>query len=187
MSDSSIDMKQKSPCTAEFKANGGCSGSPLPNDYFVAGGRLAAKVSSRQREIRGQEFCRQGWRPPVSLTVAVRSTGCWKIFCGTHQPTMLDRAKHIQRPGVFQSFPETSFRWGNAMAFRDQRHRRNLVNVRIYYLKMQFIEGFTMILAMQFCAPVTQGNRKFMSDSSIDMNKESQETAATRRMVLWKN
>jgi hypothetical protein len=73
MSDSSIDMKQKSPCTAEFKANGGFSGSPLPNDYFVAGGRLAAKKNFRQCEIRRQKFCRQRWRRPVSLTVAVRS------------------------------------------------------------------------------------------------------------------
>jgi len=73
MSDSSIDMKQKSPCTAEFKANGGFSGSPLPNDYFVTGGWLAAKGSFRHREIRGQKFCRQDWRPPVSFTVAVKS------------------------------------------------------------------------------------------------------------------
>lgn len=73
MSDSSTDMKQKSPCTAEFKANGGFGGSSLPNDNFVTGGRLAAKGSFRQREIRGQKFCRQGWRPPVSLTVAAGS------------------------------------------------------------------------------------------------------------------
>jgi hypothetical protein len=54
MSESSIDMKKKSPCTATAKAKGGFTGSPLRNDCFVAGGKLAAKGSLRQCEIRGQ-------------------------------------------------------------------------------------------------------------------------------------
>jgi hypothetical protein len=63
MSDSSMDMKEKSPYTATFKANGGFSGSPLQNDYFVVSGRLAAKGNFRQREIREQKFCRRGPEP----------------------------------------------------------------------------------------------------------------------------
>jgi len=55
MSDSSIEMKQKSPCTAKFKANGVLAES-LPNDYLCR--RLAAaKKNLRQREIRGQKLC----------------------------------------------------------------------------------------------------------------------------------
>ena len=95
MSDSSIDMKEKSPCTAKFKANGGFSGSPLPNDYFVAGGWLAAKGSFRQREIRGQKFCRQGWRLPVSFTVAVRSNrlpGKFPPMISNHPFTRISRS-----------------------------------------------------------------------------------------------
>jgi hypothetical protein len=52
---------------------------------------------------------------------------------------------------------------------------------------MRFIEDFAWILAMQSCVPVTQGSRKFMSDSSIDMKQKSQNTAATKQMALWKN
>ena len=54
MSDSSMAMKEKSPYTATAKAKGGFTGSPLRNDFFVAGGKLAAKGSLRQCEIRGQ-------------------------------------------------------------------------------------------------------------------------------------
>ena len=40
--------------------------------------------------------------------------------------------------------------------------------VRIYYLKIRFVKGFGLILRVQFCAPVAQGNRKFMPNLSID-------------------
>jgi hypothetical protein len=151
-------MKQKSPCTAEFKANGGFSGSPLPNDYFVAGGGLAARVSFRQREIRGQKFCRRGWRPLVSLTVAVRSN---------------------RLPGKF-----TPMISNHPFArIRGHGHRHHFAIVRIYYREMRFIEGFAGILAMQSCDVMTQGSRKFMSDSSIDMKQKSQNTAETRQVV----
>ncbi|MGA9778536.1 MAG: hypothetical protein WBS33_09725 [Verrucomicrobiia bacterium] len=159
MSDSSIDMKQKSPCTAKFKANGGFNGSPLPDDYFVADGWLAARGSFRQREIRGQKFCRQGWRPPVSLTVAAGSN---------------------RLPGKFPPMISTIL----LPAFRGHGHRHHFAIVRIYYREMRFIEGFTGILAMQSCVPVTQGSRKFMSDSSIDMKEKSQDTAETRPVAL---
>ena len=162
MSDSSIEMKQKSPCTAEFKANGGFSGSPLPNDYFVTGGWLGAKGSFRHREIRGQKFCRQDWRPPVSFTVAVKSN---------------------LLPGKFPPMISTIL----LPAFRGHGHRHHFAIVRIYYREMRFIEGFARIVTVQFCAPVTQGSRKFMSDSSIDMNQKSQDTAETRSVALWKN
>jgi hypothetical protein len=59
--------------------------------------------------------------------------------------------------------------------------------VRIYYLKMRFIVGFSGILAMQSWDIMEQSSRKFISDSSIDMNQKNQDTAATRRMALWKN
>ena len=162
MSDSSIDMKQKSPCTAEFKANGGFSGSPLPNDYFVTGGWLAAKGSFRHREIRGQKFCRQDWRPPVSFTVAVKSN---------------------LLPGKFPPMISTIL----LPAFRGHGHRHHFAIVRIYYREMRFIEGFFGVLAMQSCDVMTQDSRKFMSDSSIDMNQKSQDTAETRPVALWKN
>jgi len=162
MSDSSIDMKQKSPCTAEFKANGGFSGSPLPNDYFVTGGWLAAKGSFRHREIRGQKFCRQDWRPPVSFTVAVKSN---------------------LLPGKFPPMISTIL----LPAFRGHGHRHHFAIVRIYYREMRFIEGFSGVLAMQSCDVMTQDSRKFMSDSSIDMNQKSQDTAETRPVALWKN
>ena len=158
VSDSSIDMKQKSPCTAEFKANGGFSGSPLPNDYFVNDGWLAAKGSFHQREIRGQKFCRRGWRPPVSLTVAVRSN---------------------RLPGKF-----TPMISNHPFArIRGHSHRHHFAIVRIYYREMRFIEGFSGILAMQSCDVMTQGSRKIMSDSSIDMKQKSQNTAETRQVV----
>lgn len=121
MSDSSTDMKEKSPGAATFKSNGGFTGSPLRNDYFVAGGGLAARGSLRPCEIRGQ----------------------------------------------------------------GQGH--HFAIVRIYYLEMRFIEGFAGILAMQFCVPAAQSNRKFMSDLSIDMKQKSQNTAATRQVAFWKN
>ncbi len=179
MSDSPMDMKEKSPYTATFKANGGFSGSPLQNDYFVVSGRLAAKADFRQCEIRGQKFCRRGWLPPASFTLAVWSNRLPGEFYGTHQATFLDRA-------VFQSFSEPSFGWGNALAFRGQGHPHNLVIVRIYYLEKRFIEGFAMILAMQFCDVATQRMQNFLSDSSTDMKQKSQYTAETRRMALWK-
>jgi len=160
--DSSTDMKQKSPCTAEFKANGGFSRSPLPNDYLVSGGWLAAKGSFRQREIRGQEFCRQRWHPLVSFTVAVRSN---------RMPGKL--------PPMISNHPFARI--------RGHGHRHHFLIVRIHYLKMRFVEGFALILRVQFCAPVSQNSRKFMSESSIDMKEKSQSTAATRRMALWKN
>jgi hypothetical protein len=162
MSDSAIDMKQKSPCTAEFKANGGFSGSPLPNDYFVTGGWLAAKGSFRHREIRGQKFCRQDWRPPVSFTVAVKSN---------------------LLPGKFPPMISTIL----LPAFRGHGHRHHFAIVRIYYREMRFIEGFSGVLAMQSCDVMTQDSRKFMSDSSIDMNQKSQDTAETKPVALWKN
>jgi len=162
MSDSSIDMKQKSPCTAEFKANGGFSGSPLRNGYFVAGGGLAAKGSFPQCEIRGQKFCRRGWRPPVSFTAAVKSN---------------------LLPGKFPPMISTIL----LPAFRGHGHRHHFAIVRIYYREMRFIEGFSGVLAMQSCVPVTQGGRKIMSDSSIDMKQKSQNTAETKPVALWKN
>jgi len=162
MSDSSIDMKQKSPCTAEFKANGGFGGSPLPNDYFVAGGGLAAKKNFRQCEIRGQKFYRRGWRLPVSLTVVVR----------------LNRLTGKFTP-MISNHPFARIR-GHA-------HRHHFSIVRIYYREMRFIEGYAGVLRVQFCAPVSQSSRKFMSESSIDMKEKSQSTAETRRMALWKN
>jgi hypothetical protein len=103
MSDSPMDMKRTSPYTATFKTNGGSSGSPLQNNYFVAGGRLAIKGSFRQCEIRGQKFCRQGWRPPVSLMVAMRLNRMPEFY-RTPQATVLNRA-------IFQSFPEPSLAW----------------------------------------------------------------------------
>ena len=159
MSDSSMDMKEKSPYTATFKANGGFSRSPLRNGYFVAGGRLAAKASFRQCEIRGQKFCRQGWRPPVSFTVAVWSN----LLPGEFSPMI----------------PNHAF-----IAFRDQGHCHDFLIVRIYYLEKRFIWGFARILAMQFCDAATQRGRNFLSDSSTDMKQKSQYTAETRRMAL---
>ena len=155
MSDSSIDMKPKSPCAVEFKANGGFSGSPLPNDDFVVGGRLAAKVSFRQHEIRGQKFCRQGWRPLVSLMVTVRSSRMPEKF-----PPMISNHSFAHICG------------------QDLRHR--FVIVRIYYREVRFVGGFAGILTVQFRVPVTQDSRRFMSDLSIDMKEKSQNTAATR-------
>jgi hypothetical protein len=161
MSDSQTDMKQKSPCTAEFKANGGCSGSPLLNGYFVTGGRLAAKRNFRQREIRGQKFCGQGWRLPVSLTVAAGSNRLPGKF-----PPMI--SNHLFAP------------------IRGRGHRHHFAIVRIYYREMRFIKGFAGILAMQSCDIMTQGNRKFMSDSSIDMKEKSQNTAKQGRWRFGK-
>ena len=154
-------MKQKSPCPAEFKANGGFSGSPLRNDCFVASGRLAAKGSFRQRDIRRQKFCRQGWRPLGNLKVAVRLNRLPEKF-----PLMIST---ILLP-----------------AFRGHDHRHHFAIVRIYYLQMRFIRGFSWILAMQFSAPATQGSRELMSESSIDMKQQSQNTAETRPVSLWK-
>ena len=155
MSDSSIDMKEKSPCTATFKANGGFSGSPLQNDYFVVSGRLAAKGNFRQCEIRGQKFCRRG----CSFTVAVWSN---------------------RLPGkIFPMIPNHPF-----TAFRDQGHCHDFLIVRIYYREKRFIGGFARILAMQFCDAATQRRRNFLSDSSTDMKQKSQYTAETRRMAL---
>jgi hypothetical protein len=147
----------------------------------MAGGGLATKGSIRQRDIRGQKFCRRGWRPPVSFTVAVRLNRLPGKFCGTDQPTVPDRAAE------FQSIPEASFRWESGRAFRGQNHRHHFVIVRIYYLEMRFIEGYAGVLRVQFCAPIAQGGRECMSYSSIDMNQKNQNTAATRRMALWKN
>jgi hypothetical protein len=162
MSDSSMDMKEKSPCTATFKANSGFSGSPLQNDYFVVSSRLAAKTDFRQCEIHRQKFCRRGWRPPASFTVAVWSN---------------------RLPGEFSPMiPNHAF-----IAFRDQDYCHDFLIVRIYYLKMRFIWGFAQILAMQFCDAATQRMRNFLSDSSTDMKQKSQYTAETRRMALWKN
>jgi hypothetical protein len=159
MSDSSMDMKEKSPCTATFKANSGFSGSPLQNDYFVVSGRLAAKASFRQCEIRGQKFCRRGWLPPASFTVAVWSN---------------------RLPGEFSPMiPNHAF-----IAFQDQGHCHDFLIVRIYYLEKRFIGGFARILAMQFCDAATQRRRNFLSDSSTDMKQKSQHTAETRRMAL---
>ncbi|HEV2327448.1 MAG TPA: hypothetical protein VGY56_01520 [Verrucomicrobiae bacterium] len=45
------------------------------------------------------------------------------------------------------------------------------VKVRIHYLKMRFIWGFTMILPVQCCAVHAQCNRKFLSYSSIAHEK----------------
>ncbi len=177
MSDSSMDMKEKSSYMVTFKANGGFSGSPLRNGYFVAGGGLAAKGSFPQCEIRGQKFYRQRGRLPVSLMVAMRSNRMPETFYGTHHPTVLDCA-------VFQSFPEPSFGWGNALAFRGQGNPHNLVIVRIYYQEKRFIWGLARILAMQFCDAATQRRRNFLSDSSTDMKQKSQLTAETRRMAL---
>jgi hypothetical protein len=176
MSASPMDMKRTSPYTATFKTNGGSSGSPLQNNYFVSGGRLATKGSFRQCEIRGQKFCRQRWRPPVGLVVAMRSNRMPEFY-GTNQATVLDRA-------VFQSFPEPSFAWGNALALRDQGHPHDLVIVRIYYREKRFIEDFAVILAMQFCDAATPQKWNFLSDSSTDMKQKSQYTAETRRMAL---
>jgi hypothetical protein len=162
MSDSSIDMKQKSPCTAEFKANGGFSGSPLPNDDFVADGGLEGRGSFRQCEIRGQKFYRRGWRPPVSLAVVVRLNR----LTGKFTPM-------ISNPPFAR--------------IRGHGHRHHFAIVRIYYREMRFIEDFAGILAMQSCAPVSQSSRKFMSESSIDMKEKSQNTAETRPVALWKN
>jgi hypothetical protein len=134
----------------------------LPDDYFVTGGRLAEKGGFRPREIRGQEFCRQGWRPLVSLTVAVRSN---------------------RMPGKFPPMISNH----SFARIRGHGHRHHFAIVRIYYREMRFIEGFAEISAMQFSALIAQGNRKFMSDSSIDMKEKSQNTATTRRMALWKN
>jgi hypothetical protein len=43
--------------------------------------------------------------------------------------------------------------------------------VRIYYLKMRFVKGFTLLLRAHFSAGDTQRRRSFMSDSSIDDEK----------------
>jgi hypothetical protein len=159
MSDSSMDMKQKSPYTATFKANGGFSGSPLQNNYFVVSGRLVAKTDFRQCEIRWQKFCRRGWLPSASFTVAMWSN---------------------RLPGEFSPMiPNHAF-----IAFRDQGHCHDFLIVRIYYRKMRFIRDFARILAMQFCDAATQRMQNFLSDSSTDMKQKSQHTAETRRMAL---
>jgi len=159
MSDSSMDMKQKSPYTATFKANGGFSGSPLQNNYFVVSGRLVAKTDFRQCEIRWQKFCRRGWLPSASFTVAMWSN---------------------RLPGEFSPMiPNHAF-----IAFRDQGHCHDFLIVRIYYRKMRFIRDFARILAMQFCDAATQRMQNFLSDSSTDMKQKSQYTAETRRMAL---
>jgi hypothetical protein len=159
MSDSSMDMKEKSPYTATAKAKDGFTESPLRNDYFVAGGKLAAKGSLRQCEICGQKFCRQGWLPSASFTVAMWSN---------------------RLPGEFSPMiPNHAF-----IAFRDQGHCHDFLIVRIYYRKMRFIRDFARILAMQFCDAATQRMQNFLSDSSMDMKQKSQYTAETRRMAL---
>ena len=177
MSDSSMDMKEKSPCAVTFKTNGDFSGSPLQNNYFVVSGRLVAKTDFRQCEIRWQKFCRRGWLPSAGFKVAMWSNRLPETFYGTHQATVLDRA-------VFKSFPEPSFGWGNALAFRGQGHPHDLVIVRIYYREKRFIEGFAVILAMQFCDAATQQRWNFLPDSSMDMKQKSQYTAETKRMAL---
>jgi hypothetical protein len=154
-----MDMKQKSPYTATFKANGGFSGSPLQNNYFVVSGRLVAKTDFRQCEIRWQKFCRRGWLPSASFTVAMWSN---------------------RLPGEFSPMiPNHAF-----IAFRDQGHCHDFLIVRIYYRKMRFIRDFARILAMQFCDAATQRMQNFLSDSSTDMKQKSQYTAETRRMAL---
>ena len=159
MSDSSMDMKEKSPCTATFKANSGFSGSPLQNDYFVVSGRLAAKTDFRQCEIRRQKFCLRGWLSPASFAVAVWSN---------------------RLPGKSSlMIPSHAF-----IAFRDQDHCHDFLIVRFYYQKMRFIRDLERILAMQFCDAATQRRRSFLPDSSTDMKQKSQLTAETRRMTL---
>jgi hypothetical protein len=159
MSDSPMDMREKSPYTATFKVNGGFSGSPLRNDYFVAGARLAAKGSFRQCEIRGQKFCRRGGLPPARFTVAAWSNRLPGKF-----------------PPMTSNHPST--------AFRDQGHCHDFLIVRIYYREKRFIEGFAVISTVHFCVAATQRSRTFLSDSSMDMKQKSQHTAETRRMAL---
>jgi hypothetical protein len=109
-------MKNKNRNTAKFKANGGFSGSPLPNDYYVADGWLEAKGSFRQREIRGQKFCRQGWRPPVSLTGAPRSNrlpGKYPPMISNHPFARISRPKSLSRFSRCKDLlPENTIRLG---------------------------------------------------------------------------
>jgi hypothetical protein len=51
----------------------------------------------------------------------------------------------------------------------------------IYYLKMRFVNGFALILAMQFCVAATPQRGKFLSDSSMDMKQQSQNHATARQ------
>ena len=74
--------ERKESIHGNIKANGGFSGSPLRNDYFVAGGGLAAKGSFPQCEIRGQKFCRQRGLLPASFTVAMWSNRLPENFTG---------------------------------------------------------------------------------------------------------
>lgn len=53
--------------------------------------------------------------------------------------------------------------------------------VMIYYLKMRFVNGFALILAMQFCVAATPQRGKFLSDSSMDMKQKSQNHATARQ------
>jgi hypothetical protein len=103
-------------------ANGGFNGSPLRNDYPAANGWRATKSN---------------WMP--------------EMFFGTHQQTIPARVETIQQIAGFQSFTETLLRWENCPDFRRQGHCPNFAIVRIYYLKMRFIEAFARILRGQFC------------------------------------
>jgi hypothetical protein len=51
----------------------------------------------------------------------------------------------------------------------------------IYYLKVRFVNGFALILAMQFCVAATPQRGKFLSDSSMDMKQKSQNHAGAKQ------
>jgi hypothetical protein len=57
------------------------------------------------------------------------------------------------------------------------------VNVRNYYLKMRFIEGFAPVLLVQHCAIQAQCNRKFLSYSPVDMKEKSQSNRKASRSM----
>lgn len=164
----------------------------------------AAEENFRQREIRGQRcqrgrfstnrfFCSKDLLPENGDLSRV-SPG----FCGVNFVRYMNLAIENFRQTCQWTMNNQSQKHANArpLAWSAElkpsaptvaAHKHLDTIVRIYYLEMRFIMGFSGILAMQSWDIMEQGSRKFISDSSIDMNQKNQNTAATRRMALWKN
>jgi hypothetical protein len=103
-------------------------------------------------------------------------------FCQTCQLTMNNKSQNHAK-----ARPVARLKKLKPPASTVAVHKHLDAVVRIYYREMRFIVDFSGILAMQSWDIMEQGSRKFISDSSIDMNQKNQNTAATRRMALWKN
>jgi hypothetical protein len=145
--------------------------SPCAATFKANGGFNGSPLRNDYPVVGGREAAKGSFR---------QSEICGRKFC--------HRDRH---PSVGFTVPvrmsETSFRCGNALAFRDQRHHHHLVVVRVYYREKRFIEGFTEILAMQFCVSVAHGSRKFLSYLSIDMKTKESTSGRNKAGALCKN